>query len=63
MTTSSATIATLRSEQVRLQSLRDEAAVEPDAVATAAPTKATQVIAIYGKGASARASPWRTFPT
>ena len=50
MTTSSATIATLRSEQVRLKSLRDEAAVEPDAVATAAPTKATQVIAIYGKG-------------
>ena len=50
MTTSSATLSTLRSEQVRLQTLRDEAAVEPDAVATAAPTKATQVIAIYGKG-------------
>ncbi len=30
--------------------LRDEAAVEPDAVSTAAPTKQTQVIAIYGKG-------------
>jgi chlorophyllide a reductase subunit X len=30
--------------------LRDEAAVEPDAVVTAAPTKETQVIAIYGKG-------------
>jgi chlorophyllide a reductase subunit X len=30
--------------------LRAEAAVEPDPVSTAAPTKATQVIAIYGKG-------------
>ena len=50
MTTSSATTAALRDEQVRLRSLRDEAAIEPDAVATSAPTKATQVIAIYGKG-------------
>ena len=50
MSTSLATSAALRSEQVRLQSLRAEAAVEPDAVATAAPTKETQVIAIYGKG-------------
>ena len=50
MSTSLANTAALRSEQVRLQSLRDEAAVEPDAVATAAPTKQTQVIAIYGKG-------------
>jgi 3,8-divinyl chlorophyllide a/chlorophyllide a reductase subunit X len=30
--------------------LRAEAAIEPDPVATAAPTKETQVIAIYGKG-------------
>jgi 3,8-divinyl chlorophyllide a/chlorophyllide a reductase subunit X len=30
--------------------LRDEAAIEPDPVATTAPTKATQIIAIYGKG-------------
>ena len=30
--------------------VREEAAIEPDAVATAAPTKQTQVIAIYGKG-------------
>jgi len=30
--------------------LRDEAAIEPDPVPTAAPTKETQVIAIYGKG-------------
>ena len=50
MSTSPASTAALRSEQARLQSLRDEAAVEPDAVATAAPTKKTQVIAIYGKG-------------
>jgi chlorophyllide a reductase subunit X len=50
MSTSSATTAALRSEQVRLRSLRDEAAVEPDAVVTSAPTKTTQVIAIYGKG-------------
>jgi chlorophyllide a reductase subunit X len=31
-------------------SLRAEAAIEPDPVATAAPGKTTQVIAIYGKG-------------
>ncbi|MBU1444340.1 MAG: AAA family ATPase, partial [Gammaproteobacteria bacterium] len=31
-------------------SLQAEAAVEPDAVATAPPTKETQIIAIYGKG-------------
>src|SRR5262249_15055601 len=30
--------------------LRAEAAIEPDPVATAAPTKETQIIAIYGKG-------------
>ncbi|MEY2920204.1 MAG: hypothetical protein RL261_1509, partial [Pseudomonadota bacterium] len=30
--------------------LRAEASVEPDAVSTAAPTKQTQIIAIYGKG-------------
>jgi len=30
--------------------LRDEAAVEPDPVATGAPKKETQIIAIYGKG-------------
>ena len=32
------------------QSLRAEAAIEPDPVSTAAPKKQTQVIAIYGKG-------------
>jgi 3,8-divinyl chlorophyllide a/chlorophyllide a reductase subunit X len=32
------------------ESLRAEAAIEPDAPVTAAPTKTTQIIAIYGKG-------------
>ena len=50
MSTSFANSASLRSEQGRLEALRAEAAVEPDAVATTAPTKETQVIAIYGKG-------------
>src|SRR5664279_1448603 len=30
--------------------LREEAQVEPDPVSTDAPTKTTQIIAIYGKG-------------
>jgi chlorophyllide a reductase subunit X len=50
MSTSFATSAALKSEQSRLQALRDEAAIEPDAVVTDKPTKETQVIAIYGKG-------------
>jgi chlorophyllide a reductase subunit X len=50
MSTSLANSSALRSEQVRLQALRAEAAVEPDAVPTTAATKETQVIAIYGKG-------------
>jgi len=32
------------------ENLRAEAAIEPDAPVTAAPTKTTQIIAIYGKG-------------
>jgi chlorophyllide a reductase subunit X len=32
------------------KALRDEAAIEPDPVPTAAPAKETQIIAIYGKG-------------
>jgi 3,8-divinyl chlorophyllide a/chlorophyllide a reductase subunit X len=32
------------------ESLRAEAAIEPDPVVTSAPTKETQIIAIYGKG-------------
>jgi chlorophyllide a reductase subunit X len=50
MSTSFATSTALRAEQTRLQALRAEAAVEPDAVPTTEPTKQTQVIAIYGKG-------------
>ncbi len=34
--------------------LRQEASVEPDPVPTAAPTKETQIIAIYGKGGSGK---------
>jgi chlorophyllide a reductase subunit X len=34
--------------------LRDEAAIEPDPVPTSAPTKETQIIAIYGKGGSGK---------
>ena len=33
-------------------SLRAEAAIEPEAPATTAPTKKTEIIAIYGKGGS-----------
>ena len=50
MSTSLADAGALRSEQLRLQNLRAEAAIEPDAVPSGAPTKQTQVIAIYGKG-------------
>jgi 3,8-divinyl chlorophyllide a/chlorophyllide a reductase subunit X len=50
MSTSFANAGALRSEQGRLQALRAEAAVEPDAVPSGAPAKQTQVIAIYGKG-------------
>jgi 3,8-divinyl chlorophyllide a/chlorophyllide a reductase subunit X len=50
MSTSSANSAALLSEHARLQALRAEAAIEPDAVSSAAPAKQTQVIAIYGKG-------------
>lgn len=35
---------------VMTENLRAEAAIEPDAPVTAAPTKKTQIIAIYGKG-------------
>lgn len=36
--------------------LRAEAAIDPDPVPTGEATKTTQIIAIYGKAASARAS-------
>jgi chlorophyllide a reductase subunit X len=35
---------------IQKERLRAEAAIEPDAPSTAPPTKATQIIAIYGKG-------------
>ena len=50
MSTFSANSTALRSEQVRLQALRAEAAIEPDAVSVSEPGKETQIIAIYGKG-------------
>jgi chlorophyllide a reductase subunit X len=50
MSTNLASPAALRSEQARLQALRAEAAIEPDAPISVTPTKNTQVIAIYGKG-------------
>ena len=50
MGTSLADAGSLRSEQARIQNLRAEAAIEPDAVPSSTPTKQTQVIAIYGKG-------------
>jgi chlorophyllide a reductase subunit X len=37
-------------EELRVQRLRAEAAIEPEAPATDAPAKSTQIIAIYGKG-------------
>jgi 3,8-divinyl chlorophyllide a/chlorophyllide a reductase subunit X len=37
-----------------VDALRAEAAMEPDPVSTAAPTKTTQIIAIYGKGGSGK---------
>jgi chlorophyllide a reductase subunit X len=50
MSTLFANAAVLKSEHVRLQALRAEAALEPDPVVATEPTKETQVIAIYGKG-------------
>ncbi len=37
-----------------VDALRAEAAIEPDPVSTALPTKTTQIIAIYGKGGSGK---------
>lgn len=51
MTMSSASANTVAVPLQRMTvQLRDEAAMEPDPVVTAAPTKETQIIAIYGKG-------------
>ena len=38
----------------RVQALRDEAAIEPDAIVPTEVTKETQIIAIYGKGGSGK---------
>ena len=38
------------SQQDLMERLRAEAAIEPDPVTSAPPTKETQIIAIYGKG-------------
>ena len=45
-----AAVAPVVMQDARVRRLRAEAAIEPDAVAATPPTKATQVIAIYGKG-------------
>ena len=50
MSTSAALSQSLRSEQARIEALRAEAAIEPEAAPSATPTKQTQIIAIYGKG-------------
>jgi 3,8-divinyl chlorophyllide a/chlorophyllide a reductase subunit X len=49
MSSCGAAVAMLDS-QVRVDRLRQEAAAGPDPVVTTAPTKETQIIAIYGKG-------------
>ena len=50
MSTSAASVVTVNPPESRLRQLRAEAAIEPDPVASGEPKKATQVIAIYGKG-------------
>ncbi len=50
MSSSAASAVPVAMPDARVRSLRAEAAVPPDPVSTAAPTKTTQVIAIYGKG-------------
>jgi chlorophyllide a reductase subunit X len=50
MSTALASSGALRAEQIRIEALRAEAAIGPDPVSSEAPTKQTQIIAIYGKG-------------
>jgi len=50
MTTPAGQPATATVQFMQLERLRAEASVEPDPVSTDAPTKETQIIAIYGKG-------------
>jgi 3,8-divinyl chlorophyllide a/chlorophyllide a reductase subunit X len=50
MSASCGTATAILEREVMIDKLRKEAAMEPPAVSTAAPTKTTQIIAIYGKG-------------
>jgi chlorophyllide a reductase subunit X len=50
MSTPAVDVVAVKFRESQLKQLREEAAIEPDAVPTAAPTKQTQIIAIYGKG-------------
>lgn len=50
MTPSAATLRADAPANAQAESLRKEAAIAPDPVSTAAPSKDTQIIAIYGKG-------------
>ncbi len=50
MSGSCGTATAMLEREVMIDKLRKEAAMEPPAVATTAPTKTTQIIAIYGKG-------------
>jgi chlorophyllide a reductase subunit X len=50
MSTRAANVVPVSLPDSRLRALRAEAAIEPDPVASGEPKKATQVIAIYGKG-------------
>ena len=50
MTTSTGSPVASTIQFMQKDRLRAEAAIEPDPVSTDAPTKTTQIIAIYGKG-------------
>ncbi len=50
MSSACSTAASILNEQVRVDRLRQEAAIEPGPVLATVPTKSTQIIAIYGKG-------------
>jgi len=50
MSTPAVDVVAVKFRESQLKQLREEAAIEPDAVSTTEPTKQTQIIAIYGKG-------------
>ncbi len=50
MTSSCGQAVKLLDDQIRVDRLRQEASIEPPPVVATAPTKTTQIIAIYGKG-------------